>query len=44
MEEEKRLYKRNSTAKTVHGTLKLHAFLPLRNGTLTVDKLSSSAV
>jgi hypothetical protein len=29
VEEEKLLFKRNSVAKPIHGTLKLHAFLPI---------------
>jgi hypothetical protein len=42
--EEKYLYKRNSTAKAIQGILKLHAFVPIRKGTLIVNKLSSSEV
>jgi hypothetical protein len=42
IKEEKLIFK-NSTAKQIHGTLKLHAFLPIRKRTLIVKKFSASA-
>jgi hypothetical protein len=44
IEEEKPLFKRYSAAKLMHGTHKLHVYLPVQKGKLTVKKLSTSAV
>jgi hypothetical protein len=41
--EEKLLFKRNSAARPIHGTLTLHVFLPIQRGKLIVKKLSTSA-
>jgi hypothetical protein len=38
IEEEMLLFKRNSAAKPIHGTLKLHAYLPMQKGKLIVKK------